>query len=344
MKKGTAAVGGRCTLSIDADARKNTSANHTATHLLQSALKETLGSHVRQAGSFVDSKGLRFDFNHTSALKPDEIKKVEDRVNSIIRENIIVQTSTMALKEALEAGAACLPGEKYEDSVRVVKSGRHSMELCGGTHARATGDLGLFIILSESSISSGVRRIEALTGSAALEQINLEKDILKTAAAMLKTSSRELPSRIEALARTNRELEKQLSEHKAGKTAGVADKILEKAVKFEGIKLIIHEEEGLSPENLGILADEIRKKTPSGFCLLASTANNMVHLAAFATPDLVARGVNAGLIVKQTAVCLGGGGGGRPDFAKAGGKDPGKLPEALELVPKILKQQIESAK
>ncbi len=344
MQQGSAAPGDCCTLSIDADGRGKTSANHTATHLLQSALKETLGSHVRQAGSFVDDKGLRFDFNHTSALKLDEIKKVEDRVNSIIRENIAVRTSTMALGEALEAGAACLPGEKYDDSVRVVKSGKHSMELCGGTHAQATGDLGLFIILSESSISSGVRRIEALTGSAALERINLERELLKTAAAMLKTSPRELPSRIEALAGTNRELEKQISELKAKKTSGGADKILEKAAEFEGIQLIIHEEEGLSPENLGVLADEIRKKIHSGFCLLASTENNRVHLAAFATPDLVAKGINAGLIVKQTALCLGGGGGGRPDFAKAGGKDPDKLPEALKLVPKIIKKQIGSGK
>lgn len=339
-EKGAVRKNDACVLSIDSRARSLSAANHTATHLLQGALKKILGEHVRQAGSFVNPDGLRFDFCHPARMTREEIEKTEDIVNEIIRENIPVRAKSMPLEEALKAGAASLPGEKYAETARVVESGPYSMELCGGTHASATGDIGVFIIKSESSIASGVRRIEALTGPAALEFIREERTLLRKTAGILKTSPAETPERAEALLEAGKKLEKQISGKEGGGPG--TDKIIKKSEDFGGIPLIIHREEGAPPKKLEALADEIRKAMGSVLCVLASTENGKVHIVASATEDIVARGIDAGKIARETAARLDGGGGGRPDFAKAGGKNPEGLEEALGHVREIVSRQAES--
>ncbi len=340
VKKGEVKEGDRCALSVDIGRRKQTAANHTATHLLQFALKKILGEHVRQAGSEVDSGGLRFDFTHPSRMSPEEISGAEETVNSIIRENVPVEVDRLPAEKAIEEGAIALPGEKYGDFVRVVKSGKYSMELCAGTHCASTGEIGIFIIQSESSTAAGIRRIEALTGREALKRIQKERALLRETAAILRTSVDRLPSKAENLIKTNREAEKQISALKAGKTASKLEKIIEQAEEIEGIKVITHSEEGLTPDGLSTLADGLRKKVSSGIGVIASRDNNRVHLVAVATRDLLERGIDAGKIIGETASIIGGGGGGRPDFAKAGGKNPEKLGEAMSNVPKIIKRQL----
>jgi alanyl-tRNA synthetase len=330
-------------LKVDSERRRATRANHSATHLLHAALKRVLGGHVQQKGSLVAPERLRFDFSHPKPVAEDELERIEQMVNDVIRQNSDVSTRLMATDKAIEAGAEALFGEKYGDEVRVLTMGRdlsapkdYSVELCGGTHVRRLGDIGLFTILSESAVAAGVRRIEALTSEGARKYLSGQAELVREAAAALKASATELPVRVAQLAEERRRLERELAEAKkalalAGPArAGEGDS----AKQIAGVKTILKVVEGVSPKDLKGLADEAKAKVGSGVVAFVAVADGKASLVVGVTDDLTAR-VSAVDLVKLGAEALGGkGGGGRPDMAQAGGPDGGKAADALAAIEK----------
>src|SRR5712675_849415 len=329
-------------LRVDAERRRATRANHSATHLLHAALKHVLGPHVAQKGSLVGPDRLRFDFSHPKAVGPEELKQVEDEVNEIVRQNSDVSTRLMPTAQAIEAGAVAMFGEKYGDEVRVLAMGQdpgarakpYSVELCGGTHVRRLGDIGLFTILGESAVAAGVRRIEALTSEGARHYLEGQAEAARRAAAVLKTSLAELPARITALSEERRRLERELSDaKKALALAGPAksgEDDPERAIN--GVKAILRVVEGVAAKDLKALADDAKAKLGSGVVAFITTADGKASLVVGVTPDLTAR-VSAVDLVRAGAEALGGkGGGGRPDMAQAGGPDNGRAKDALAAI------------
>jgi alanyl-tRNA synthetase len=309
--------------------REATRRNHTATHLLHAALRQVLGAHVKQAGSLVAPDRLRFDFVHVSAVTNEQRLEIERIVNEHVLRNTPVQTEVRDTQEAIAAGAMALFGEKYGDRVRVVSIPGVSLELCGGTHVRATGDIGLFAIVSESGVAAGVRRIEAVTGLDSLTAFQRQRDELGALAAALNARAGELGTRVAALQDDNKRLARELQQArmKAALTTasgGAADEVIEVA----GIKLVAREVSGLDTNGLRSLVDRHRDSIKSGVVVLASPSDGKVAIVVGVTPDLTKK-VPAGQVVKQLAPIVGGGGGGRPDFAEAGGKDPSKIGELL---------------
>ncbi|MCF8708756.1 alanine--tRNA ligase [Rhizorhapis sp. SPR117] len=337
---GTVAVGDTIHLSVDVERRNRIRANHSATHLLHAALRERLGGHVTQKGSLVAADRLRFDFSQPDALTPEQIAKVEADVNAQIRGNDAVTTRLMTPDDAIEAGAMALFGEKYGDEVRVLSMGQatdkhYSVELCGGTHVSALGDIGLFKIVSESAVSSGIRRIEALTGEAARLWLSDREDKLKAAAAVLKTAPDDVPARIAALVEERRKLERELADAKKALALGGGAKGGPDASGPEqigNVGFLGQVIEGLDPKELRGLVDENKKKLGSGVSALVAVVDGRASIAVGVTDDLIARH-SAVELVRAGVEALGGkGGGGRPDMAQGGGPDGGKAAAAIEAV------------
>ncbi len=329
VEEGVLAEGRTVTARVDAARRAATARNHSATHLLHKALKVVLGEHVNQAGSLVAPDRLRFDFTHFGALTPEELRRVEALVNEEILAALPVETEVMALDAARARGAMALFGEKYGDEVRVVRMGDFSLELCGGTHLRNTAEAGLFKIVSEESVGAGVRRIEAVTGMSVLAYLWREEEALRQAAAALKGRPEEVPARIEELIERLRRQEREIAELQSRLARNQGEELLASAREVAGVRVVVGEAPVADPDALRELGDFLRDRLGSGVVILGARQNGKALLLAMVTRDLVERGLHAGRIVGEAARVAGGGGGGRPDMAQAGGRSPEKLAEAL---------------
>ncbi|KSW26667.1 MULTISPECIES: alanine--tRNA ligase [unclassified Pseudomonas] len=338
VAQGSLSVGAAVKAEVDANVRQATALNHSATHLLHAALRQVLGDHVQQKGSLVDSQRLRFDFSHFEAIKPEQLKQLEDIVNREIRANSVVETEETDIDTAKAKGAMALFGEKYGDQVRVLTmGGGFSVELCGGTHVGRTGDIGLFKITSEGGVAAGVRRIEAVTGAAALAYLNGAEEQLKEAAGLVKGSRDNLLDKLAGLLERNRQLEKELEQLKAKAASAAGDDLAGSAVDVAGVKVLAARLDGLDGKALLALVDQLKNKLGSGVILLGGVFEEKVVLVAGVTQDLAAK-LKAGDLMKQAAAAVGGKGGGRPDMAQGGGTDAGKLDEALALAKAFVEQ------
>jgi len=340
LEKGTIKVGDKLELTIDVDNRKSTSKNHSATHLLQKALQTVLGDHVKQAGSLVDKDKLRFDFTHNEALSKEELKQVEDMVNKKISEAIEVKTQVMSLNEAKKTGAMALFGEKYGQTVRVVKMGDFSTELCGGTHVANTSDIAVFKIVSESGIASGVRRIEAITSKGVFDYYKNMESILLNAAVKAKAEPSMLVKKIESMQEEIKELSKENEKMKSELAKGALGDVLNQAKDVNGIKALVTKLEGVDMNELRNLGDSLKEKVDGVIVLVSKVAQDKVNLVAMASDSAMKKGAHAGMLIKEVAKVVGGGGGGRPNMAQAGGKNPSKIDEALSKAIETLKGQI----
>lgn len=316
---------------VDEARRQRIRLNHSATHLMHAALRQVLGTHVAQKGSLVNDKALRFDFSHFEAMKPEEIRVVEDLVNAQIRRNLAIETNIMDIDAARASGAMALFGEKYDDRVRVLQMGDFSTELCGGTHASRTGDIGLFRITSESGTAAGVRRIEAVTGEGAIASLHAQSDQLNDIAQLLKGDSHNLGEKVRAALERTRQLEKELQQLKEQAAAQESANLSSKAEEINGVKLLVSELTGVEPKMLRTMVDDLKNQLGSTIVVLATVADGKVSLIAGVSKDVTDR-VKAGELVGMVAQQVGGKGGGRPDMAQAGGTDASALPAALASV------------
>ena len=331
LASGSLTVGSPVETQVDADVRHATALNHSATHLLHAALRQVLGEHVQQKGSLVDSQRLRFDFSHFEAIKPSQIKALEDIVNAQVRKNTPVETEETDIETAKAKGAMALFGEKYGDNVRVLSmGGNFSVELCGGIHANRTGDIGLLKIISEGGVASGVRRIEAVTGAAALAYLNAGEEQLKEAASLVKGSRDNLIDKLSAVLERNRALEKQLEQLQAKAASAAGDDLSASAQDVKGVKVLAVRLDGQDGKALLALVDQLKNKLGRAVILLGSVHEDKVVLVAGVTKDLTGQ-LKAGDLMKQAAAAVGGKGGGRPDMAQGGGVDAGALDAALAL-------------
>jgi len=331
LSQGKLVIGQQLTAQVDKNLRHRTQLNHSVTHLLHAALRQVLGSHVSQKGSLVNPERLRFDFAHFEAVTASELKAVEDLVNTQIRRNHELCTTEMAIDEAKEKGAMALFGEKYDDQVRVVTMGDFSIELCGGTHVGRTGDIGLFKITSEGGIAAGVRRIEAVTGIAAMAYIADQQAVLDEAAQLLKSDSASVVAKLKAQLDKVKQLEKDLSQLKDKLAAAASADMAGDAVDINGVKLLVKQLDGIDPGSLRGLQDELKQKLKSAIIVLGTSKDGKVNLIAGVSNDLTKK-VKAGELVAMVAQQVGGKGGGRPDMAQAGGTQPENLAAALALV------------
>ncbi len=325
---------------MEPSTRQATALNHTATHILQAVLIEVLGEHVKQAGSLVTPDRLRFDFTHFSPLTPAELLQAEEEVNRRIRDNQQVETREMAAAEAIAAGATALFGEKYGERVRVVRVGDFSMELCGGTHIRATGDIGLFKIIQETGIAAGVRRIEAVTGAKATALVHQEEEILDRLAAALKSDRSQLEPRLQKLLERQKELEREVESLQGRLNASRAGELLEKAHEVAGIRVLAVRVDGADGKGLREMADQLRERLASGVIILGSAAEGKANLLVAVTRDLADR-LPAGRLVQKLAEQVGGKGGGRADLAQAGGSRPEHLDQALNAADALIAGQLQ---
>ncbi|MDN6227793.1 MAG: alanine--tRNA ligase [Enterobacterales bacterium] len=328
VAQGSLKVGGSVEATIDEARRSRIRLNHSATHLLHAALRQVLGDHVSQKGSLVSDRNLRFDFSHFEAMKPEQIRQVEDIVNAQVRRNLPIETNIMDLDEAKAKGAMALFGEKYDESVRVLSMGDFSTELCGGTHARQTGDIGLFRITSEAGTAAGVRRIEAVTGEGAIAVMHQDADALREAASLVKSDAHSVADKIRAVMDKTRQLEKELQQLKDQQAAQESASLSSKAVDVKGVKLLVSHLDNVEAKMLRTMVDELKNQLGSGVVVLATTAEGKVSLVAGVTKDLTGK-VKAGELIGMVAQQVGGKGGGRPDMAMAGGSDAAALPQAL---------------
>ncbi|MGD8673741.1 MAG: alanine--tRNA ligase, partial [Thiogranum sp.] len=339
LTQGAIAVGDRLEALVDHERRAATRLNHSATHLMHAALREVLGEHVQQKGSLVDPDRLRFDFSHFQPLTPEELQRIENRVNAQIRANADVETRVMPIDQAMEAGAMALFGEKYGDEVRVLSIGDFSVELCGGTHARRAGDIGLFKIVSEGGVAAGVRRIEAVTGEAALAHIEALEKNLDEVAGMVKGTPGEAAAKVGQLLERNRKLEKELEALKAKLASSQGSDLAGQAREVEGIKVLAARLEGADAKGLRETVDQLKNKLGAAAVILAAVNGDKVALVAGVTKAETGR-VKAGELVNHVATQIGGRGGGRPDMAQAGGSQPENLDAALASVGDWVKQQL----
>ena len=330
VNEGSIKLNEEATLKIDLLRRTNIAKNHTATHMLHEALKQIVGKHVNQAGSYVDDERLRFDFAHFKALTEEEIDKLEDLVNRKIMEVFTVDTDLMTLEEAKNSGAMALFDDKYGDKVRVVSVGEFSKELCGGTHVHNSGEIGLFKIISETGVAAGVRRIEAVTGLNAIKYMEEKQRILKEACNALKCSEKDVLKKISSQGAEIKEKEKEILELKSKLASGVEDEILASVKEINGVKVAAYAVEGIDGNSLRDLGDKVRNKLSTGVVVLFSNVGGKVNLIAMSTKDVLDKGIHCGKIIKEVASIVGGGGGGRPDMAQAGGKKPENISQAVE--------------
>jgi alanyl-tRNA synthetase len=337
VKRGELRNGQRVLARVDGDRRNTTIKNHTATHLVHAALRQILGDHVRQEGSLVAPDRLRFDFRHYGPLSNMEVDRIEGLVNDTLWANLPVLVEEMRLEDALAKGALAFFGDKYGDDVRVVSVPDFSIELCGGTHTKATGEIGLFKIAHETGIAAGIRRIEALTGPGAFQHLKQEEEVLHESADRLKTKPLDVPEKVDRLFDSTRALEREVQQLRARLGAGIAEELLKKAMDVSGVTVVAGRADGFDPRALRELADRLKDKIGSGVIVLGSSSDRRVSWVAMVTLDLTAR-LQAGKLVKEVAAITGGSGGGRADLAEAGGKDPEKLDQALSLVPELVKR------
>ena len=328
---GSMKVGDAVQADVDEARRARIRLNHSATHLMHAALRQVLGTHVSQKGSLVNDKVLRFDFSHNEAMKPEEIRAVEDLVNAQIRRNLPIETNIMDLEAAKAKGAMALFGEKYDERVRVLSMGDFSTELCGGTHASRTGDIGLFRIISESGTAAGVRRIEAVTGEGAITTVHADSDRLSEVAHLLKGDSNNLADKVRSVLERTRQLEKELQQLKEQAAAQESANLSSKAIDVNGVKLLVSELSGVEPKMLRTMVDDLKNQLGSTIIVLATVAEGKVSLIAGVSKDVTDR-VKAGELIGMVAQQVGGKGGGRPDMAQAGGTDAAALPAALASV------------
>ncbi|HAW7251560.1 TPA: alanine--tRNA ligase [Escherichia coli] len=331
LAAGSLKVGDAVQADVDEARRARIRLNHSATHLMHAALRQVLGTHVSQKGSLVNDKVLRFDFSHNEAMKPEEIRAVEDLVNAQIRRNLPIETNIMDLEAAKAKGAMALFGEKYDERVRVLSMGDFSTELCGGTHASRTGDIGLFRIISESGTAAGVRRIEAVTGEGAIATVHADSDRLSEVAHLLKGDSNNLADKVRSVLERTRQLEKELQQLKEQAAAQESANLSSKAIDVNGVKLLVSELSGIEPKMLRTMVDDLKNQLGSTIIVLATVAEGKVSLIAGVSKDVTDR-VKAGELIGMVAQQVGGKGGGRPDMAQAGGTDAAALPAALASV------------
>ncbi|EFM6054934.1 alanine--tRNA ligase [Escherichia coli] len=331
LAAGSLKVGDAVQADVDEARRARIRLNHSATHLMHAALRQVLGTHVSQKGSLVNDKVLRFDFSQNEAMKPEEIRAVEDLVNTQIRRNLPIETNIMDLEAAKAKGAMALFGEKYDERVRVLSMGDFSTELCGGTHASRTGDIGLFRIISESGTAAGVRRIEAVTGEGAIATVHADSDRLSEVAHLLKGDSNNLADKVRSVLERTRQLEKELQQLKEQAAAQESANLSSKAIDVNGVKLLVSELSGVEPKMLRIMVDDLKNQLGSTIIVLATVVEGKVSLIAGVSKDVTDR-VKAGELIGMVAQQVGGKGGGRPDMAQAGGTDAAALPAALASV------------
>lgn len=331
LAAGSLKVGDAVQADVDEARRARIRLNHSATHLMHAALRQVLGTHLSQKGSLVNDKVLRFDFSHNEAMKPEEIRAVEDLVNAQIRRNLPIETNIMDLEAAKAKGAMALFGEKYDERVRVLSMGDFSTELCGGTHASRTGDIGLFRIISESGTAAGVRRIEAVTGEGAITTVHADSDRLSEVAHLLKGDSNNLADKVRSVLERTRQLEKELQQLKEQAAAQESANLSSKAIDVNGVKLLVSELSGVEPKMLRTMVDDLKNQLGSTIIVLATVAEGKVSLIAGVSKDVTDR-VKAGELIGMVAQQVGGKGGGRPDMAQAGGTDAAALPAALASV------------
>ncbi len=331
LAAGSLKVGDAVQADVDEARRARIRLNHSATHLMHAALRQVLGTHVSQKGSLVNDKVLRFDFSHNEAMKPEEIRAVEDLVNAQIRRNLPIETNIMDLEAAKAKGAMALFGEKYDERVRVLSMGDFSTELCGGTHASRTGDIGLFRIISESGTAAGVRRIEAVTGEGAIATVHADSERLSEVAHLLKGDSNNLADKVRSVLERTRQLEKELQQLKEQAAAQESANLSSKAIDVNGVKLLVSELSGVEPKMLRTMVDDLKNQLGSTIIVLATVAEGKVSLIAGVSKDVTDR-VKAGELIGMVAQQVGGKGGGRPDMAQAGGTDAAALPAALASV------------
>ncbi|MBA4159544.1 MAG: alanine--tRNA ligase, partial [Gemmatimonadetes bacterium] len=335
---------GRVHAVVEEPTRRDTERNHTATHLLHAALRRVLGEHVHQQGSLVAPDRLRFDFSHTGPLTEEEIAEVERLVNEAIRANTDICADQMGYREALDRGATALFSEKYGDVVRVIEIPGVSMELCGGTHVRSTGQIALFRIVSESGVAAGVRRIEAATGAGAYERSVREQQTLREAAALLRTREDNLLLRLQGLLDEQRELQRQLERARSAGSADVVGRLVSDASTLDGVRVIASPVDVADADELRALGDQLRERLGSGIAVLAATFGERVSLFAVATDDLVKRGVRADHVLREVAAVAGGKGGGRPHMAQGGVGDPARVPDALAHVEAVVRPLLAGSK
>ena len=335
LKKGAIKVGDRALMKVDRAIRRATEAHHSGTHVLNAALKKTLGDHIKQSGSLVNPERLRFDFTHFSRIDEAEMDKIETIANQIIRENAAVETRLLPREEAMKTGAAAVFDEKYGEVVRLVKMGDFSMELCGGTHVERTGDIGALKVISESSVAAGVRRIEAVTGEEALKYFKKVETELKKSAALLKANPLELSERIEKIQKHQKELEKEIDSLNSRLATKDLSDLFKKVKEIKGIRVLATVVDAADVKTLRDFGDKLRDKIQSGIILIGSKAGDNAMLLCLVTKDLTDK-YHAGNIIKEIAPIVGGSGGGRPDMAQAGGPKPEKLKQALKKLQEII--------
>ena len=340
MAKGMLRTGESVTLKVDAEGRALTARNHSATHLLHKALRVVLGEHVEQAGSLVTKDRLRFDFTHFSAMTPEELHKVEELVNQEIRASLPVKTDVMSLEDAKKTGAMALFGEKYGDTVRVVRMGDFSTELCGGTHVANTSDISFFKILSEAGIAAGVRRIEALTSDGLIHHYEAAEKELHQAAAAAKSTPDALTAKIESMLEEIKALHSENEKLKSKLARESMGDVMDQIQDIKGVKVLAVRADGVDMNGLRELGDQLKEKLGEGVIVIASVLDGRVNLMATATDGAMKQGVHAGNLIKGIAGLVGGGGGGRPNMAQAGGKNPEGVDEALSKVSELVSGQI----
>jgi alanyl-tRNA synthetase len=335
VKRGTVKEGMRASLKVDPDRRRAITLNHTGTHLLQAVLREVLGTHVHQAGSLVAPDRLRFDFTHFAPVEKKDLEQVEFLVNQKVRENLKVETKIMPVEDALRLGAMALFGEKYGERVRVVMVSDFSMELCGGTHASRTGDIGLFKVVNETGVAAGVRRIEALTGEGAYRFVKEEERELLEIASALKSAPGELSSRLERFFEKQKELEREIFSFRDKSSHQEILDLLASVREVKGVKILSAKVDGKDPKRMRDFVDQLKLKMGSGIILLGGRSENKASLILGVTDDLIQR-FKANDLIRKIAVHIGGTGGGRPDFAQAGGTNLEKLDDALKAIDDLI--------
>jgi alanyl-tRNA synthetase len=339
VEQGRIEVGDKLTAHIDVTRRQAIKYNHSATHLMHAALRQVLGDHVKQKGSLVNADRLRFDFSHFEPVTAEQIKQIEDLVNAQIRENHAVETKLMSQDAAIKSGAMALFGEKYGDTVRVLRMGDFSVELCGGTHVNRTGDIGVFKIISETGTAAGVRRIEAVTASAAIAYLDHQENLLEQIADLVKGNREDAIDKVKQLVERSKSLEKELQQLKGKLASSAGSDLAAQAQEINGIKVLAARLEGADRPTLRTTLDQLKNKLGAAAVVLATVNDGKVELVAGVTKDQTKQ-IKAGDLVKVVAEQVGGKGGGRPDMAEAGGTNPAALDGALASVPDWVKSQL----